>query len=109
LAVLTHTRTVVYIAASAAIWFAEDYVFTRALGFNAAQTAVVTAYFVALFAVAIRLVFRARSRARAGGYTGGEFTVAKLVSMAPALTLVVGSFAALPVIIGVLVAGSIFS
>lgn len=106
---LQQLRTALYLLAAGIVWFAEDFVFSRGLRFNAAQTAVVTLYFLALFGSAVWLVLRTHRRL-AGAVTlpGPEdFTVARLVSLAPVLTLVVGSFAALPVIILVLLAGSI--
>jgi ABC-type nickel/cobalt efflux system permease component RcnA len=107
LPVFKHARTVLYLVAAGIIWFAEDVVFTRGLGFDAAQTSVVTTYFVLLFAVAIWFIVRTYRRGQSRPASEDEPPLAKVISMAPALTLIIGSFAALPVIILVLMAGSI--
>lgn len=103
-----HWRTGVYLVAAAAIWFAEDYVFTRGLGFDGVQTGIVTIYFVLLFATAIAFILRATRRMRNDPSSAqGEFSATRLLSMAPAMTVIIGSFAALPILILVLALGSV--
>jgi len=105
--VLKFGRTALYLAAAAAIWFTEDIVISLQLGFSAAQTTVLTAYFVLLFAGAVWLVVRTYRRLDSGGAGSSEFPLARVIAMAPAFTLVVGSFAALPVIMLVLALRSV--
>ena len=94
--------------AAAAIWFAEDYVFTRGLGFDGVQTGIVTLYFVLLFAAAIAFILRATRRMDNDPSSAqSDFSAARLISMAPAITVIIGSFAALPILILVLALGSI--
>lgn len=103
----THARAIIYLFAAGVIWFAEDAVFSRGLGFDLAQTAIVTVYFIALFALAVWFLLAMYRKQQAGEIRAGDLPVARILSMAPVLTLIVGSFAALPVFILVLIAGSI--
>ncbi|GEM_PF-3111263 len=105
---LRHWRTLAYLAAAGLIWFAEGYVFTRAFGFDTVQTAAVSAYFAAVFALAIWITVKAYRRF-GGGNTSGGLSPELLVSMAPALTLILGSFAALPIFMAVLIARAALS
>lgn len=104
---LRHTRTPAYLLAAGAIWFAEDVVFTRAFGFNAGQSAVVTIYFLALFVGAILFAVKTYRRAKADGDRGqpSELSIDRIIAVAPVLTVIVGSFAALPIIVLVLIGG----
>ena len=103
-----HARTVTYLAAAGAIWFAEDVVFSRAFGFGVAQTAVVTLYFIALFAIAFWSVIRTYRRMEASPASDDlDFPIARIVSMAPVITVLLGSFAALPIFMFVLIAGAV--
>lgn len=105
---LHHWRTGLYLLAAALIWFAEDYVFTRGLGFNAGQTAVVTVYFVGLFAAAMLFVQKTMQRlAQTRPGDPEDIPITRILAMAPVLTVILGSFAALPIIILVLLAGSV--
>ena len=101
---IARVRTPAYMLASLVIWFAEGYVFTRAFAFNLAQTAVVAVYFLLLFAGAVWLSVRF---ARRVDPSDESIPVARLISLAPVLVLVVGSFAALPVFMLVLIAGAL--
>jgi len=104
--VFNHLRTAIYLSAAAVIWFAEDGVFSVAFRFNAAQIAVVTVYFAALFAGAIWLI--RRTYLRTGMEEPSEdLPISRIVSMAPVLVVLVGSFAALPIFMIVLVAGAV--
>jgi hypothetical protein len=106
--VLAHVRPILYLTASGLVWFAEDYLFTRGLRFNAAQTVVVTVYFVALFGAAVRFILLAYARADKGVPSGSnDISPDRLVAMAPVFTLIVGSFAALPMLMLVLVLGAV--
>jgi hypothetical protein len=105
----THTRTIIYLAAAGAIWFAEDLVFSRAFGFNLLQTAVVTLYFIILFGLAVRFVLETyRSLEQNPQATESDFPIARVVSMAPIITVLLGSFAALPIFMLVLIVGALF-
>ncbi len=105
---LTHARTVLYLAAAGAIWFAEDVVFSRAFGFNLAQTAVVTLYFVILFGLAVRFVIHTYRRLNSSPRSAdADYPIAKVVSMAPVIAVLLGSFAALPIFMFVLIAGAL--
>lgn len=104
-------RTALSLATAAVIWFGEDFLFTRGLGLGRAQTAVVSAYFVALFIAAlwaIRRLYSGLSRApqTSGELEDGGIPIARLISLAPMLVVVLGSFVALPVIILTLVIGA---
>lgn len=104
---IRHWRTVAYLLAAAIIWFAEDFAFSRGLGFNAAQTAVVTIYFLVLFVGAVWFICRTHARLSASTTPDEHLSVARVVSMAPVVTVLLGSFAALPVIVLVLLLGTI--
>lgn len=105
---LTHVRPILYLTAAGVVWFAEDYLFARGLRFNAAQTVVVTVYFVALFGAAVRFILLAYARAGKGLPSDpNDISPDRLVVMAPAFTLIVGSFAALPMLMLMLVLGAI--
>lgn len=94
--------------AAGAIWFAEDLVFSRAFGFGIAQTAIVTLYFLILFGLAVRFIIRTYKRLEATPENSeSDFPIARVVSMAPIITVLIGSFAALPIFMLVLIAGAL--
>lgn len=101
-----HIRTAAYLVAAAAIWFAEDGVFSTAFGFNAIQTAVVTLYFVALLVAALWLVRRTYRAMRESGSVS-DLSLSRAVAMAPVAVVLIGSFAALPIFMIVLLAGAV--
>jgi len=108
--VLRYWRTALYLGAAGAIWFAEDVVFSRALGFGIAQTAVVTAYFIGLFIAALWFIVKTLARIERDQRPQDEtIPVTRLVAMAPVLTVLLGSFAALPIFMLVLILGAVLS
>ncbi len=104
---LGYWRTALYLCAAGAIWFAEDAVFSLAFRFGILQTCIVTVYFVGLFICAVWYVFKL-SRQGLNAPSESELPIAKIVSMAPVLAVVLGSFAALPIFLLVLLVGALF-
>ena len=103
---LQYLRTAIYLIAAAAIWFSEDVIFSIAFHFNGGQTALVTVYFAALFGGAIWFIVRTYQHASAStGRT--DLPIGRIVAMAPMLVVLVGSFAALPVVMAALVLGRV--
>lgn len=103
---MAHVRTILYLIAAGIIWFAEDVIFSRAFGFNPGQVTLLTVYFAALFAVSIWLVVRLYQKVAADSEIP-ELVPARAVAMAPVIMVLVGSFAALPVLVLVLILGSV--
>jgi hypothetical protein len=103
-----HTRTVIYLTVAGALWATECIVFARALQFDVIQTTIFGVYFAVLFGAA--LVFLGRfygDTSQISDESRAEFSSARLISLAPMLTVILGSFAAFPVMILLVVFGSV--
>lgn len=89
-------RAILYLLAAGAVWLAEGFLFSYFLRFHLWQTALMAALYAVLFLLAVRLLLdQVRSYERAGT----ELDVWRYLSLAPILTVVVGSFASLPVLL----------
>jgi hypothetical protein len=97
-------RAALYLTAAAFVWFAEGFLFGWYLDFSLLQWSVLAVFYTALFAIAVRWLVRAL---RSQAVTGGEFPSWRLLSLAPMVTAVVGSFVSLPVVLAVLVLGKV--
>jgi len=93
-------RSVLYLVASAAIWFAEGTVFSIFLGFSRIQIVLMATVYVTLFVIAVRaIVVMSRQKS--------ELPHWRLLSLGPMLVLVIGSFISLPVIALIALLGAI--
>ncbi|MBV9282834.1 MAG: hypothetical protein JOZ41_22385 [Chloroflexi bacterium] len=95
-------RAALYIVAAAAIWLGEGFMFSRLLGFEAWQVALMAVLYLALFAAALALLLRF---AQASLDAEGGLPRWRYLSMAPALVVVVGSFVSLPLLLLILALG----
>ncbi|HZU13129.1 MAG TPA: hypothetical protein VFB58_09845 [Chloroflexota bacterium] len=96
-------RAVLYLLASAVAWFAEGYVFSRFLRFSIAQTIILGLVYLALFLLALLFL-----RSLATDLSDrGELPIWRYLSLAPALTLIVGSFASLPILLAIAALGKL--
>ena len=97
-------RAGLYLLAAGAIWIAEGIVFSRFLGFTAWQTTVIVLMYAGFFGMAcLGLIKQTRSHR---GHTGSQ-PLWRYVALAPMLTVVLGSFASLPLLVAVSVLGKL--
>jgi hypothetical protein len=97
-------RASLYVGASALIWFAEGFLFSRFLGFSIWQTATLGLFYVALFAASL---WALRDVVRQGYESNGSVTAWRMLSLAPMVTVIIGSFVSLPVVLLVLALGKL--
>jgi hypothetical protein len=97
-------RALLYVVASALIWFAEGFLFSRFLGFSIWQTALLGVFYVAVFAASL---WALRNVIRQSPETESGVAAWRMLSLAPMLTVVIGSFVSLPVILLVLALGKL--
>src|SRR5438067_42446 len=98
-------RAGLYLAAAGVVWCAEGFLFSRYLEFAPWQTALMALIYLGLFAVACALTIRSLR-----GLGDDESSVAtwRVVSLAPMLAAVVGSFASLPLLLLITILGKLF-
>src|SRR5947209_3627831 len=97
-------RATLYVGASALIWLAEGFMFSRFLDFSAWQTALLGAVYVALLGVALTALRRSwRQRTE----LSGDLAAWRMLALAPMVTVILGSFVSLPIVLVVLVVGKI--
>jgi hypothetical protein len=97
-------RAVAYLIASGIIWLAEGFLFSRYLSYSPWQTILMAAIYAGLFLVAARLLlqlWRSSSDADRG------LTQWRTLSLAPMITLVLGSFISLPLLLLIAALGKI--
>jgi hypothetical protein len=97
-------RAYFYLLVSAVIWFGEGLLFSHYLGFAAWQIALLGVLYLALFALALRYLLTGLRESPA---SEANMTAWRVVSLAPMLVTILGSFASLPLIILVAAAGKI--
>jgi len=91
-------RASLYILASAVLWLAEGFVFSRFLGFSRLQTIVMAAVYALLFAAAVRMVFVMSTEE-------SDLPRWRVLSLGPMLVLIIGSFVSLPLMALIAVLG----
>lgn len=97
-------RATLYLLVSAAVWGAEGYVFSRFLAFSLGQSVLLGLVYLTLFVVALGLLLRFQR-----GYQpeAGDLAHWRLLSLAPMMVAVIGSFVSLPVLLVVAALGKI--
>jgi hypothetical protein len=95
-------RATIYLATAGIVWLVEGFLFSYFLRFALWQTVLMAIIYVALFLIATRYLI-----AFAGRQHGPEAQIAywRYLSLAPMLTVVVGSFASLPLLLAILALG----
>ena len=97
-------RASLYVGASALIWLAEGFMFSRFLAFSAWQTALLGMVYLVLLGAALRALQRTwRQRSE----LSGELAAWRMWSLAPMVTVILGSFLSLPIVLAVLALGKI--
>lgn len=94
-------RATFYLLLAGSIWFVEGFLFSKFLGFTLLQTTGAAIFYVLVYVAVVRqltLAFR-RDDAR------GDAARWRYLSLAPMLTVVVGSFASLGVMLLIVMAG----
>jgi hypothetical protein len=84
-----------YLSAAAIVWLTEGFIFSRFLDFDARQVTLMAVVYVGLFASAI--LFLIRTSARDG--VGQRLPRWRMLSAAPMISLILGSFVSLPVLL----------
>lgn len=93
-----------YLAAAGLVWLAEGFLFSRFLGFLPWQVGVMVVLYLALFGYAVRLLGHGLRTATAEETNSPAW---RLVSLAPMLAVIVGSFASLPILLLIAVLGRV--
>jgi hypothetical protein len=96
-------RAYLYLAAAGVIWLVEGFLFSHYLGFAPWQTALLAVIYTGLYAVALRSFLKSL-RAYAGK---AELAPWRMVSAAPMMVVILGSFVSLPLVLAVAVLGKI--
>jgi high-affinity Fe2+/Pb2+ permease len=89
-------RASLYLIAAGAVWLTEGFVFSRFLRFSGWQTALMALVYVGLFLIAAWYLARFARRYRD---PVDGLAVWRLISLAPMIALLVGSFASLPILL----------
>jgi hypothetical protein len=100
-------RAYLYLGGSGLIWMVEGFLFSYFLQFAAWQVALTACIYLALFLLAARFLLEALSRRAEDGSAGSDLATWRLVSLAPMATVIMGSFASLPLLLIVLALGRI--
>jgi Trk-type K+ transport system membrane component len=95
-------RATLYVGASALIWLAEGFMFSRFLAFSLWQTALLGVVYLALLGVSCLAILRAWRRQLE---ISSDLSAWKLLSLAPMVTTILGSFVSLPIVLAVLALG----
>ncbi len=95
-------RATLYLVASGIIWLIEGFLFSYLLRFALWQTAVMAVVYVGLFLLAVRYLLLLNTR-RAVSENG--LAPWRYLSLAPMVTVIVGSFASLPLLLVILALG----
>jgi hypothetical protein len=96
-------RATAYLLVAGAIWFVEGFLFSRFLDFSTPQVVGMAIGYAALYACALWALLHS------AGPPGSDRDVAqwRYVSLAPMLTVVLGSFASLPIMIVIALLGKV--
>jgi hypothetical protein len=98
-------RAVVYLGGAGLVWMAEGFIFSQFLGFSAWQIAVMVIMYVGLFSLAVVALLHQRRRYLV---REGSLPPWRWLSLAPMLTMTVGSFVSLPLLLFILAIGKSF-
>jgi hypothetical protein len=96
-------RASFYLLAAGAIWFVEGFLFSRFLDFNAVQTGLAVVFYAALFGVVTTQLIRAMRR----DIETGDTARWRYLSMAPMVTVILGSFVSLPIVLVIVIIGKL--
>ncbi len=97
-------RAYLYLLVSAFIWFGEGFLFSHYLGFAAWQIALLAVIYAALFGMCIRYLLHGLQQPRT---SEDGLKAWRVVSVAPMLVTILGSFVSLPLVVLVAAAGKL--
>jgi hypothetical protein len=97
-------RATAYLIASGVIWVIEGFLFSKLLAFSVPQVILTVVLYVTLFAVAAAMLIRSAGEFREGIEGMAHW---RLLSLAPMLVAIVGSFVSLPLLLLVAALGKI--
>ena len=97
-------RAYFYLGASGVIWMIEGFLFSYYLGFHPWQVAVMAAIYVGLFVIAVRVLLKSL---QSPDDVAPGTAAWRAVAVAPMLTVIIGSFASLPLILAVAALGKL--
>jgi hypothetical protein len=97
-------RAYAYMAASGVIWLAEGFLFSHYLGLAAWQLVLLAVLYLGLFGAAVFYMVRTL---RATPPAPDGLSAWRIVSLAPMLVVILGSFASLPLILAVVALGKL--
>jgi hypothetical protein len=97
-------RATAYLVASGAIWVIEGFLFSRLLSFSASQVVLTVALYAAFFLLATGLLLHFSRAFREETEILARW---RLLSLAPMLVAVVGSFVSLPLLLLIVALGKI--
>jgi hypothetical protein len=99
-------RACLYLGFAGIVWIVEGFLFSRYLLFNGWQTVLMALVYVTLFALAAwRLLSALRSPA--GSDMPQQVPAWRVITAAPMLAAVLGSFASLPILMAILALGKV--
>lgn len=98
-------RAITYLVVSAVIWLGEGFLFSRLLGFTVLETALAAVVYLCLYAVSVAVFVRHTGRIRTANPDLPEW---RLLSAAPMIVVIVGSFISLPLLVAIYAIGSRF-
>jgi hypothetical protein len=96
-------RAYVYLLVAGVVWCGEGLVFGRQLDLRTWQIVLLAVIYVGLYAVVVRVFFRSLRDHQ----PGGEYPAWRVVSLAPMLAALVGSFVSLPLLLAVVALGKV--
>jgi hypothetical protein len=97
-------RAKLYVGLSGIVWLVEGFLFSRLLHFRAWQTGLMVVMYVGLFTLVVSVLLRSIPQPDVHDENAAVW---RYVSLAPMLTVVVGSFVSLPLILCILVLGQL--
>lgn len=97
-------RATLYVGVSAVIWLVEGFMFSRFLAFSPWQTALLGLVYIVLFGAAL---WTLRSTWQRRSELSGDLASWRVLSLAPMVTTILGSFVSLPIVLVVLALGKI--
>jgi hypothetical protein len=98
------SRATMYLLACGAIWFTEGYIFSVFLAFRVWQTLLLTTVYAALWLTAAAWLF---ALVRREGANGNALPAWRYLSLAPMLTVTLGSFISLPIVVTIAALGKL--
>lgn len=95
-------RATLYLVVAGIVWLVEGFLFSYFLRFAPWQTVIMAIIYVALFLIAARYLV---TLARRNRDSEAQLAYWRYLSLAPMVTVVVGSFASLPLLLAILALG----